>query len=64
VDLSVHNEHCAEICVAGQKLIEEKNHHADSIAQRCDQVPTPATFFYFVPDAANKLARVFVPTKP
>lgn len=38
VDLTVHNEHCVEICVAGQSLIEEKNHHADSIAQRCDQL--------------------------
>jgi len=38
IDLSVHNEHCVEICIAGQNLIEEKNHHADSIAQRCEQL--------------------------
>lgn len=27
-----------EICTAGQKLIEDHNHHADSIVQRCDQL--------------------------
>merc|ERR1719211_183275 len=28
-DISVHSERCNEICSAGQKLIEDKNHHAD-----------------------------------
>merc|ERR1719273_1281929 len=37
-DLSVHTERCTEICSAGQKLIEDRNHHADSIVQRCDQL--------------------------
>ena len=37
-DLSVHSERCNEICAAGQKLIEDKNHHADSIVQRCDRL--------------------------
>merc|ERR1712012_566466 len=35
-DLSVHNDKVKEINDAGQKLIEAKNHHADSIVQRCD----------------------------
>merc|ERR1711981_1169013 len=37
-DLSVHTDRCTEICSAGQKLIEDRNHHADSIVQRCDQL--------------------------
>merc|ERR1712156_1182470 len=38
-DLSVHTERCTEICSGqGQKLIEDRNHHADSIVQRCDQL--------------------------
>merc|ERR1719259_58066 len=37
-DLSVHSERCNDICAAGQKLIEDKNHHADSIVQRCDRL--------------------------
>jgi spectrin alpha len=37
-DLSVHTDRCNEICSAGQKLIDDGNHHADSIVNRCDQV--------------------------
>jgi spectrin alpha len=37
-DLSVHGERCTDICEQGQGLIEERNHHADSIAQRCEQL--------------------------
>jgi spectrin alpha len=37
-DLSVHTDRCHEICGAGNKLIEAGNHHADSIANRCDQL--------------------------
>ena len=37
-DLSVHGERCTDICEQGQNLIEERNHHADSIAQRCEQL--------------------------
>merc|ERR1719336_2850212 len=37
-DLSVHSERCTDICEAGQKLIDDRNHHADSIAQRCEQL--------------------------
>merc|ERR1712051_750968 len=38
-DLSVHTERCTEICSGqGQQLIEDRNHHADSIVQRCDQL--------------------------
>lgn len=37
-DLSVHNDRCAEINSAGQKLIEDHNHHSSSIVQRCDQL--------------------------
>ena len=37
-DISVHGDRCTDICEAGQKLIDERNHHADSIAQRCEQL--------------------------
>ncbi|XP_026684497.1 spectrin alpha chain-like [Diaphorina citri] len=37
-DFSVHRDRCADICSAGNKLIEAKNHHADSITQRCQQL--------------------------
>ena len=37
-DLKNHSEKCMEINQAGQSLIEAKNHHADSIVQRCDQL--------------------------
>ena len=30
-DLSVHTDRCTELCSAGQKLIEDRNLHADSI---------------------------------
>merc|ERR1711981_1333962 len=35
-DLSVHTDRCTEICSAGQKLIEARNHHSSNIVQRCD----------------------------
>merc|ERR1712051_736393 len=37
-DLSNHTKKCTEINEAGQELIEARNHHADSIVQRCDQL--------------------------
>merc|ERR1719458_2417782 len=37
-DISVHGDRCTDICEAGQQLIEDRNHHADSIAQRCEQL--------------------------
>jgi spectrin alpha len=37
-DLSVHMSRSAEICNDGQKLIDDRNHHVESIAQRCDQL--------------------------
>merc|ERR1712038_2103953 len=37
-DISVHGDRCTDICEAGQQLIDEHNHHADSIAQRCEQL--------------------------
>merc|ERR1739844_657256 len=37
-DISVHGDRCTDICEAGQQLIDERNHHADSIAQRCEQL--------------------------
>jgi len=37
-DLTVHGERCTDISEQGQLLIEEKNHHADSIVQRCEQL--------------------------
>merc|ERR1719154_500742 len=37
-DISVHGDRCTDICEAGQKVIDDSNHHADSIAQRCEQL--------------------------
>jgi len=37
-DLAVHGERCNDIKEQGQQLIDEKNHHADSITQRCEQL--------------------------
>ena len=37
-DISVHGDRCTDICEAGKKLINDRNHHADSIAQRCEQL--------------------------
>merc|ERR1712038_767782 len=37
-DISVHGDRCTDICEAGQQLIDERNHRADSIAQRCEQL--------------------------
>ena len=37
-DLTVHGERCTDISEMGQKLVDEKNHHADSILQRCEQL--------------------------
>ena len=34
----MHGNQCTDICEAGQKLIEDRNHHADSIAQWCKQL--------------------------
>ncbi|CAG0895460.1 unnamed protein product [Darwinula stevensoni] len=38
MDLTVHRERCNDICNAGEQLIGDRNHHADSIAQRCQQL--------------------------
>ncbi|XP_044730361.1 spectrin alpha chain isoform X3 [Chrysoperla carnea] len=37
-DFAVHRDRCTDICDAGLKLINEKNHHSDSISQRCQQL--------------------------
>jgi len=37
-DLAVHGERCNDIKEMGQQLIDEKNHHADAITQRCEQL--------------------------
>uniref|UniRef100_A0A0K2TMK4 Spectrin alpha chain n=1 Tax=Lepeophtheirus salmonis TaxID=72036 RepID=A0A0K2TMK4_LEPSM len=37
-DLSVHLDSCKEVSADGQKLIEKENHHAESIASRCEQL--------------------------
>ena len=34
----MHTDRCHEITGAGQKLIDDGNHHADSIVNRCDQL--------------------------
>ncbi|XP_073981076.1 alpha spectrin isoform X5 [Rhodnius prolixus] len=37
-DFAAHRDRCADICSAGESLIAAKNHHADSISQRCLQL--------------------------
>uniref|UniRef100_A0A0V0G435 Putative ca2+-binding actin-bundling protein n=2 Tax=Triatoma TaxID=30075 RepID=A0A0V0G435_TRIDM len=37
-DFAAHRDRCADICAAGESLIAAKNHHADSISQRCLQL--------------------------
>jgi spectrin alpha len=37
-DFAAHRDRCADICSAGEKLIESNNHHSDSISQRCVQL--------------------------
>merc|ERR1712223_1249828 len=37
-DLVTRKSKCSEINEGGQELIQAKNHHADSIVQRCDQL--------------------------
>ena len=37
-DLAVHGERCNDIKEQGQQLIDERNHHADAITQRCEQL--------------------------
>lgn len=37
-DFAAHRDRCADICSAGENLIAAKNHHSDSISQRCIQL--------------------------
>uniref|UniRef100_A0A0K8TCJ0 Spectrin alpha chain n=1 Tax=Lygus hesperus TaxID=30085 RepID=A0A0K8TCJ0_LYGHE len=37
-DFAAHKERCADICGDGEKLINAKNHHSESISQRCQQL--------------------------
>ena len=40
MDFQAHRERCRDISEAGNKLVSEGNHHADSINQRCQQLQT------------------------
>ncbi|XP_055377124.1 spectrin alpha chain isoform X3 [Condylostylus longicornis] len=37
-DFAAHRDRCSLICDQGSQLVEAKNHHGDSIAQRCQQL--------------------------
>ncbi|XP_017134914.1 spectrin alpha chain isoform X4 [Drosophila miranda] len=37
-DFTAHKDRCSLICDQGSELVEAKNHHGDSIAQRCQQL--------------------------
>nr|CAD7266031.1 unnamed protein product [Timema shepardi] len=37
-DFAAHRDRCADIAADGEKLVADKNHHAESIAQRCQQL--------------------------
>lgn len=39
-DFQAHRERCKDISEAGKKLVDDGNHHADSIKQRCQQLQT------------------------
>lgn len=39
-DFTAHSERCRDICEYGTKLINDGNHHADNISQRCQQLQT------------------------
>lgn len=37
-DFAAHNDRCSDICEHGSSLVANKNHHSDSISQRCAQL--------------------------
>lgn len=37
-DFAAHKDRCAMICEQGSDLVQAKNHHGDSIDQRCQQL--------------------------
>ncbi|CAG2061265.1 unnamed protein product [Timema podura] len=37
-DFAAHRDRCADIAADGEKLVADKNHHSESIAQRCQQL--------------------------
>lgn len=37
-DFAVHRDRCNDICEAGNKLINDGNHHSNSVSQRCQQL--------------------------
>ncbi|XP_037907780.1 spectrin alpha chain isoform X2 [Hermetia illucens] len=39
-DFAAHRDRCSLICEQGANLVDAKNHHADSIGQRCNQLRT------------------------
>lgn len=39
-DFQAHQERCKDISEDGAKLVQEGNHHADAINQRCQQLQT------------------------
>lgn len=39
-DFTAHGERCRDICEYGTKLINDGNHHAENINQRCQQLQT------------------------
>ena len=50
-DFAVHRERCNDICEAGNNLIRDGNHHANSVAQRCQQLQVIlyiAKYFYIL----------------
>lgn len=37
-DLAAHKDRCGDICQAGAQLVQDGNHHTDSIQHRCQQL--------------------------
>lgn len=37
-DFAAHHDRCSDICEHGFSLVEKRNHHGDSISQRCAQL--------------------------
>lgn len=45
-DFAVHRDRCNDICEAGNKLINDGNHHSNSVSQRCQQLQVFSESFY------------------
>lgn len=45
-DFAAHRDRCTDISAAGEQLIADKNHHSDSIGQRCQQLKVKGNIIF------------------